>query len=219
MGTRSARPPAGRRRDGGISILNGLRSNDRIYVKAFSNDPTLIMKGEFLYFLPSWVYSVLSSSQNHRQFAARKPSRFVGSSQPIDYYLTGTKLFTLQSTAKPKLKGNKTSMKIYSLILITLFTTSAFAVSPQFWEENSQQTFTGGDPQSISIDSNGELLLAPALKKLYEGKDPLFGKFLEIHQEIFMPPPEMTGKSSRLISQENKPFCSIRMNWKFRLWL
>lgn len=69
-------------------------------------------------------------------------------------------------------------MKIYSLILITLLATSVFAVSPQFWEENSQQTFTGGDPQSISIDSNGELLLAPALKKLYEGKDPIIWKIL-----------------------------------------
>jgi hypothetical protein len=64
-------------------------------------------------------------------------------------------------------------MKIYLPILITFFVTSAFAVSPQFWEENSQQTFTSGDPQSISIDSNGELLLAPAMKKLYEGKDPV----------------------------------------------
>ncbi len=67
-------------------------------------------------------------------------------------------------------------MKIYLLILSAFFITDAFAVSPQFWEENSQQTFTGGDPQSISIDSNGELLLAPALKKLYEGKDPIIWK-------------------------------------------
>lgn len=69
-------------------------------------------------------------------------------------------------------------MKIYSFILVTFFVTSAFAVSPQFWEENSQQTFAGGDPRSISIDSNGELLLAPALKKVYEGKDPIIWRIV-----------------------------------------
>jgi hypothetical protein len=83
-----------------IGILNGLRSNDRIYVKAFSNDPTLILKGEFLYFLPSSVYSVLSSSQTIG--SSQKVNR-VGlweESQPIDYFLTGTKLFTLKVLPK-----------------------------------------------------------------------------------------------------------------------
>lgn len=83
-----------------IGILNGLRSNDRIYIKAFSNDPTLIMKGEFLYFLPSSVYSVLSSSQTIGSSQRVNRVGLWEDSQPIDYYLTGTKLFTLKVLPK-----------------------------------------------------------------------------------------------------------------------
>jgi hypothetical protein len=83
-----------------ISILNGLRSNDRIYVKAFSNDPTLIMKGEFLYFLPSSIYSVLSSSQTIGSSQRVNRVGLWEDSQPIDYNLSGTKYFSLKVLPK-----------------------------------------------------------------------------------------------------------------------
>ncbi len=31
-----------------MALLSNLRSNDRIYLKAFSNDQSLLMKGQFL---------------------------------------------------------------------------------------------------------------------------------------------------------------------------
>jgi WD40 repeat protein len=66
------------------------------------------------------------------------------------------------------------------LIALLLCWSSAglFAVTPQFWEENTQAEFAKGDPQSISINSDGELLLAPQLKRVYEGKDPIIWKIV-----------------------------------------
>lgn len=69
-------------------------------------------------------------------------------------------------------------MKIALTLLFLAVTVSTFAVSPQFWEENSQDTFAAGDPQSVSINSDGEIVLAPQLKKLYEGSDAIIWKIL-----------------------------------------
>lgn len=79
-----------------ITLLNNLRSNDRIYVKAFTNEPSLVMKGQFLSSLPSSVYSVLSSSQTIG--SAQRISRLsLGEdSRPVNYFLTGTRVFSVR---------------------------------------------------------------------------------------------------------------------------
>lgn len=66
----------------------------------------------------------------------------------------------------------------FSFLFLLLTLPATFAISPQFWEENTQQNFADGDPQSISINSDGELLLAPQLKKVYEGTDPIIWKIV-----------------------------------------
>ncbi|HSP06612.1 MAG TPA: SpoIVB peptidase S55 domain-containing protein [Acidobacteriota bacterium] len=79
-----------------ITLLNGLRSNDRIYVKAFTNEPSLLMKGQFLSSLPSSVYSALASSQTIG--SAQRISRLsLGEdSRPVNCFLTGTRVFSLR---------------------------------------------------------------------------------------------------------------------------
>lgn len=52
----------------------------------------------------------------------------------------------------------------------------AYSISPQFWNMNSYDQFAKGDPQSISITSDGELVLAPVMEKLYEGTDSILWK-------------------------------------------
>lgn len=79
-----------------ISLLNSLRSNDRIYVKAFLNEPSLVMKGRSLHHLPSSVYSVLSSSQTIGSSQKINSLTLWEDSQPIDYFLTGTRLFSVK---------------------------------------------------------------------------------------------------------------------------
>ncbi len=70
-------------------------------------------------------------------------------------------------------------MKVFTgFLLLFILCSSAFAVAPQFWEKNTQQQFAEGDPQSVSINSDGELVLAPQLKKLYEGTDPIIWKIV-----------------------------------------
>lgn len=83
-----------------ISLLNSLRSNDRIYVKAFTNEPSLVMKGQFLSSLPSSVYSVLASSQTIG--SAQRISRLSldEDSRPVNYYLTGTRVFSVRVLPK-----------------------------------------------------------------------------------------------------------------------
>jgi len=79
-----------------VSLLNNLRSNDRIYVKTFLAEPTLVMKGRSLYKLPTSAYSILSSSQTIG--SSQKINSLVLSedSHPIDYFLTGTKYFAVK---------------------------------------------------------------------------------------------------------------------------
>jgi hypothetical protein len=79
-----------------VWLLNNLRSNDRIYVKTFLAEPTLVMKGRSLYKLPTSAYSILSSSQTIG--SSQKINSLVLSedSRPIDYFLTGTKYFAVR---------------------------------------------------------------------------------------------------------------------------
>jgi sugar lactone lactonase YvrE len=65
-------------------------------------------------------------------------------------------------------------MKTFTgFFLLIISCSTVLAVAPQFWEKNTQQQFAEGDPQSVSINSDGELVLAPQLKKLYDGTDPI----------------------------------------------
>lgn len=57
-----------------------------------------------------------------------------------------------------------------------LLTSCVFAVTPQFWTENTQQSFADGNAESVSIGSDGALSLAPELKRLYEGKEAVIWK-------------------------------------------
>jgi len=79
-----------------IGLLNGLRGNDRIYVKAFTNEPSLVMKGQFLSSLPSSAFSILSSSQTIGSSARVNRLALFEDSKPIDSYLTGYRLFSVQ---------------------------------------------------------------------------------------------------------------------------
>ena len=79
-----------------VSLLNNLRSNDRIYVKTFLTEPTLVMKGRSLYKLPSSAYSILSSSQTIGSSQRVNSLVLSEDSRPIDYFLTGTKYFAVK---------------------------------------------------------------------------------------------------------------------------
>jgi hypothetical protein len=70
-----------------------------------------------------------------------------------------------------------------------------FGVTAQFWEENTQQQFSAGDPQSISITSDGELILAPQLKKIYDSTDPIIWKILNDGQTLYA----ATGNEGKII--------------------
>lgn len=79
-----------------ITVINSLRSNDRIYVKAYSNEPTLVLKGQFLDSLPTSALSVLSSSQTVG--SSQKVDRLAlwEDSRKTDYFITGTKSFAVK---------------------------------------------------------------------------------------------------------------------------
>jgi hypothetical protein len=79
-----------------VSLLNNLRSNDRIYVKTFLAEPTLVMKGRSLYKLPTAAYSILSSSQTIGSSSKINSLVLSEDSHPIDYFLTGTKYFAVK---------------------------------------------------------------------------------------------------------------------------
>jgi hypothetical protein len=83
-----------------MTLLNSLRSNDRIYLKAFSNDSSLFVKGQYLYSLPSSVLSTLSSSQTIG--SSQKVNRLAlwVDNHPVDYFLTGAKSFTVKVLPK-----------------------------------------------------------------------------------------------------------------------
>jgi hypothetical protein len=83
-----------------IGLLNGLRANDRIYVKAFTNEPSLVMKGQFLYSLPSSAFSILSSSQTIGSSARVNRLALWEDSRPVDSYLTGYRIFSVQVLPK-----------------------------------------------------------------------------------------------------------------------
>jgi len=61
-----------------------------------------------------------------------------------------------------------------SLILISalVIATQSFAVAPQFWRVQSAEEFLSGELEGFAITSRGELLVAPAMRKLATFTDP-----------------------------------------------
>ncbi|MCI0604187.1 hypothetical protein L0156_14405 [bacterium] len=86
-------------------------------------------------------------------------------------------------------------MKATVFLLVFSMPFLSFAVTPQFWEENTQQQFSAGDPHSISITSDAELMLAPQLKKVYESTDSIIWKILNDGQTLYA----ATGNEGRVI--------------------
>jgi hypothetical protein len=83
-----------------VATLNSIRPDDRIYVKAFLDEESLIMKGQPMSSLPSSVFSVLSSSQTIGSSQKVDTLTLSEDSHPIDYFLTGTKSFSLKVLPK-----------------------------------------------------------------------------------------------------------------------
>ncbi len=79
-----------------LALLNSLRSDDRIYVRAFRPEPGLILKGQPLQSLPPSVLSALSSSQTIGSSQRVGIATLLEESRGVDYHLTGTRLFTLR---------------------------------------------------------------------------------------------------------------------------
>ncbi len=61
-----------------------------------------------------------------------------------------------------------------SIVLISAFliATQSFAVAPQFWRVQSAEEFLGGELEGFAISSRGELLVAPAMRKVASFTDP-----------------------------------------------
>lgn len=77
-----------------------------------------------------------------------------------------------------------------------LLSSCVFAVTPQFWTENSQQSFADGNAESVSIGSDGRLSLSPALKRAYEGKEAVIWKMAhDSHNNLYA----ATGNEAKII--------------------
>src|ERR1051325_2674244 len=63
-------------------------------------------------------------------------------------------------------------MRFRFAVLFTFFSTSLFAVAPQFWRVRSADDFLAGDVEGFAITSRGELRPGPALAKLATFTDP-----------------------------------------------
>ena len=59
-----------------------------------------------------------------------------------------------------------------ALALSAFFSSSAFAVAPQFWRVRSAEDFLAGDVGGFAVTSRGELRPGPALKKIASFNDP-----------------------------------------------
>ncbi len=89
-------------------------------------------------------------------------------------------------------------IKRFPFILFLFLPVFVLAIAPQFWEQNTQQNFAGGDPQAVSITSDGELLLAPQLKKIYEGPDSILWKIVRDKKNNLFAASGNDGKIIRL---------------------
>jgi hypothetical protein len=83
-----------------VALVGNLRSNDRIYLKAFSNDQSLLMKGQFLSSLPASVFSVLSSSQTIGSAQRVFRPTLWEDSRPVGCFVSGLRSFSLRVLPK-----------------------------------------------------------------------------------------------------------------------
>ena len=100
-------------------------------------------------------------------------------------------------------------MKATSFLVVFFLPFLCFAVTAQFWEENTQEQFSSGDPQSISITSDGELMLAPQLKKIYEGTDPIIWKLLNDGDTLYA----ATGNEGKIIKIDSAGKATTLMDY------
>src|SRR5919205_3517262 len=63
-------------------------------------------------------------------------------------------------------------MRFRFALLITLFSSTAFAVVPQFWRVRSTEDFLSGEVEGFAVTSRGELRPAPAVTKIATFTDP-----------------------------------------------
>jgi len=63
-------------------------------------------------------------------------------------------------------------MRKIVVLLVAAFSTSAFAVSPQFWRVRNADDFLAGDIDGFAVTSRGQLRPGPTLKKLASFSDP-----------------------------------------------
>jgi sugar lactone lactonase YvrE len=76
-------------------------------------------------------------------------------------------------------------MKPIFFLIAFFLSFHVLAVTPQFWEETTQQEFSSGDPQMISITSEGELMLAPQMKETYQGTESILWKLVSDGQNLY----------------------------------
>jgi len=53
---------------------------------------------------------------------------------------------------------------IWTAIIVGVAFGNGFSVTPSIWRENTQKEFEKGKPEKVSITSEGEITLAPALE-------------------------------------------------------
>src|SRR5512142_354503 len=66
-------------------------------------------------------------------------------------------------------------MRIRTALLVTIFlsfSTSLFAVAPQFWRVHSLEDFLAGEDDGFAITSRGELRAGPTVTKVVSFSDP-----------------------------------------------
>ena len=62
--------------------------------------------------------------------------------------------------------------RFFTVILVLLVSTTAFAVAPQFWRVQAAEDFLAGELEGFALTSRGELRPAPAMKKIATFTDP-----------------------------------------------
>jgi sugar lactone lactonase YvrE len=61
---------------------------------------------------------------------------------------------------------------LLAVLILTLLSTSAFAVEPSVWTVNSRAEVIRGDAHGVSIDANGAITLAPRLTEIFKTEQP-----------------------------------------------
>ncbi len=99
-------------------------------------------------------------------------------------------------------------MKATLTLFVFFLPFTVYCVTPQFWEENTQQQFSAGDAQSVSITSDGELILAPQLKRIYSGTDSIIWKILRDGDVLYA----ATGNDGKILKIDAAGKASILLD-------